>query len=115
MTLDIQLDDGKYRVTMDDEGAMIFYRGGQLWPAGQQAFEHAKIISSMVWRISDLEKQVAALSVRVKPVAYAVQCRHGGIHKLAITKETADKKAAHFTKEWPNNPCRVRPLIFAEK
>jgi hypothetical protein len=50
-----------------------------------------------------------------KPVAYAVVSVKGGVHKLAITRESAERKATKWQEEWPNNGCRVRPLAFADE
>ena len=50
----IELDEGKYVVEMDN-GKMTFYRHGEPWPAAQDSFEHSKLISSMVYRIAELE------------------------------------------------------------
>lgn len=47
------------------------------------------------------------------PVAYAVVSPKGGVHKLSVTRESADRKAAKWREEWPNNGCEVRPLVFA--
>lgn len=46
------------------------------------------------------------------PVAWAVVSKKGGIHKLAITRESAERKASAWKEEWPNNGCEVRPLVF---
>lgn len=48
-------------------------------------------------------------------VAWAVTSDNTkGIHKLSIKRESADRKAAVWLEEWPNNPVRVRPLAFAD-
>lgn len=47
-------------------------------------------------------------------VAWAVVSKKGGIHKLSITRESAERKAAHWQKEWPDNGCTVRPLAFMD-
>ncbi len=46
--------------------------------------------------------------------AYAVVSSKGGITKLAITKESADRKCARIALEWVNNPPVVKALVFAE-
>lgn len=50
-----------------------------------------------------------------KPVAWAVTAQLGGIHKLAITKESAERKRDRWLVEWPDNKCRVRPLVFGDE
>lgn len=47
-------------------------------------------------------------------VAWAVTAQKGGIHKLSITRESAERKAERWREEWPDNGCRVRPLIFGD-
>lgn len=47
-------------------------------------------------------------------VAWAVTAKRGGIHKLAITRESAEHKQARWLEEWPDNKCAVRPLVFAD-
>lgn len=49
-----------------------------------------------------------------KPVAWAVVSKKGGIHKLAITRDSAERKAEAWQEEWPNNGCTVRPLVFGD-
>lgn len=49
-----------------------------------------------------------------QPVAWAVVSRKGGIHKLSVTRESAERKASAWQEEWPNNGCAVRPLVFAD-
>lgn len=46
--------------------------------------------------------------------AWAVISKKGGIHKLAITRESAERKTARWQEEWPNNGCSVRPLVFGD-
>jgi len=53
-------------------------------------------------------------AVRGEAVAWAVTAARGGIHKLSITKESAERKAARWQEEWPDNGCRVRPLVFGD-
>jgi len=48
-----------------------------------------------------------------RPVAWAVVSKKGGIHKLAVTKESAERKAATWQQEWPDNGCEVRALVYA--
>lgn len=48
------------------------------------------------------------------PVAWAVTAPKGGIHKLSITRDSAERKAARWREEWPDNACRVRPLVFGD-
>lgn len=52
--------------------------------------------------------------VEAAPVAWAVVSKKGGIHKLAITRESAERKAARWQVEWPDNGCVVRPLVFSD-
>lgn len=49
-----------------------------------------------------------------EPVAWAVTAERGGIHKLSITRESAERKHAKWLEEWPNNNSRVRPLVFGD-
>ena len=62
----------------------------------------------------DFNSCAAAPVVEAKPVAWAVTAERGGIHKLAITRESAERKAARWLDEWPNNGCKVRPLVFGD-
>lgn len=50
----------------------------------------------------------------VAPVAWAVVSKKGGIHKLAVTRDSAERKASVWQEEWPNNGCTVRPLVFGD-
>lgn len=75
-----------------------------------QMVEHGLMtMQDMIWFAHQMGK---AAVLQDTPVAYAVTAERGGIHKLAITKESAERKAARWADEWPNNNCRVRPLIF---
>lgn len=63
----VKLDDGKYAINMDDNtGAMTFFRNGEAWPGGQEAFQHAKLVSSMAYRILELEASNAGLVEALK-------------------------------------------------
>lgn len=57
---------------------------------------------------------VGAPQGQAEPVAWAVQSKKGGIHKLAITRESAERKAARWQMEWPDNGCKVRPLVYGD-
>jgi hypothetical protein len=66
-----------------------------------------------------LENAIAAWNRRAamqtaEPVAFAVTAQRGGIHKLSITRDSAERKAARWREEWPDNGCQVRPLIFGD-
>lgn len=56
----------------------------------------------------------APASTGREPVAWAVTAERGGIHKLSITRESAERKHAKWLEEWPNNNSRVRPLVFGD-
>lgn len=56
----------------------------------------------------------AAAKAEMQVVAYAVASERGGIHKLSITEGAANRKATTWRLEWPNNNCRVRPLVFGD-
>lgn len=58
------LDSGKYHIEMDDNGLMTFYRNGEFWPSGQQAFQYAKLVSSMVYRIQELEDELKSKEIQ---------------------------------------------------
>jgi hypothetical protein len=51
---------------------------------------------------------------KLPAVAWAVTTPRGGIHKLSITRDSADRKAAKWREEWPDNRCSVRPLVFGD-
>lgn len=57
---------------------------------------------------------IAAAAPAGEPVAWAVVSEKGGIHKLSITSKSAERKAATWKEEWPNNGCVVRPLVFGD-
>lgn len=57
--------------------------------------------------------QVAPLGAQ-EAVAWAVTAPRGGIHKLSITRDSAERKAAKWREEWPDNGCSVRPLVFGD-
>lgn len=58
----VKLDDGKYTINMDEKtGAMTFYRNGEPWTAGQEGFQHAKVVYCMVARILELEEGHAGM------------------------------------------------------
>lgn len=53
----VSLDNGKYEIKLDDKtGAMTFLRNGEAWPAGQEAFQHAKVVYCLVQRVLELEQ-----------------------------------------------------------
>lgn len=54
----ISLDGGKYKVIRNFGEALTFYRGGELWEAGNEQWGHAKCIGSMVYRIAELEMAI---------------------------------------------------------
>lgn len=56
----------------------------------------------------------AAPARQLKPVAYAVVSENGGVHKLSVMRESAERKMAKWLAEWPNNKCRIEPLFFGE-
>lgn len=75
---------------------------------------HAQLLDGGVidaWKLYQMGKSAV---LQDTPVAYAVTSDRGGIHKLSITEEAANRKAATWSLEWPNNNCRVRPLIFGD-
>lgn len=49
-----------------------------------------------------------------KPVAWAVVWNKFGVHKLSITRESAERKMLAWKREWPDNDCSVRPLVFGD-
>lgn len=62
--------------------------------------------------VSSVQSRAA---VRGEAVAWAVTSERGGIHKLSVTESAANRKAATWRLEWPNNNCRVRPLVFGDE
>lgn len=59
-------------------------------------------------------KPAASEAVSV-PVAWAVMSKNrSGIHKLCIQRDSAERKAAAWLVEWPNNPVIIRPLVFGD-
>jgi hypothetical protein len=63
-------------------------------------------------RSLDLDAIIASVP-GPKHVAYAVVAPKGGIHKLAIQRDSAERKAEKWKEEWPDNQCAVAPLCFA--
>lgn len=74
----------------------------------------ADIYTAEQFRQGQREAVAADRARRGEPVAYAVVSQKGGIHKLAVTRSSAERKAAIWKQEWPNNGCMVRPLAFAD-
>lgn len=64
--------------------------------------------------IAYIDGRTAGTAPQPEAVAWAVTAARGGIHKLSITRESAERKAAAWREEWPDNGCRVRPLVFGD-
>lgn len=56
----------------------------------------------------------APLAGKAEPVAWAVVSPKGGIHKLAIKRDSAERKLAAWLQEWPNNTPSIRPLVYGD-
>lgn len=64
-------------------------------------------------RALDLDAIIASMP-GPETVAYAVISELGGIHKLAIQRDSAERKAEKWKQEWPNNKCEIKALCFAQ-
>lgn len=48
-------------------------------------------------------------------VAWALVSKKGGIKKLAIERESVERRQERWLTEWPNNGSVIRPLVFGDE
>lgn len=57
----IDLNEGKYTIYLSENGLLTFYRNGEPWPGGQEAFQFANVVGALAHRVAELEDEIAAL------------------------------------------------------
>ena len=82
-------------------------------PSGRDEYANSHLQSR--WEGWLAAKRATQPTVTGEAVAWAVQSPKGGIHKLAITRESAERKCARWLEEWPNTKVRIRPLVFGDE